>query len=68
MPGRFIVHLLTENVYGHRQVNPTAQINKQNQSLLQLRHTLSQSSLQSFHHLLRLINSSISRTVGWLIG
>lgn len=41
MPGRFIVHLLTENVYGHRQLNPTAQINKQNHSLLQLRHILS---------------------------
>lgn len=68
MPRRFIIHLLTENVYGHRQLNPTAQINKQHHSLLQLRHTLSRPSLQSFHHLLRLISSSISRTVGWLIG
>lgn len=44
MPGRFIVHLLTENIYRHRLLNPTAPINKQSHSLLQLRHTLSQSS------------------------
>lgn len=48
----------------HERLNPTAQIKRHKHSLLQLRHTLSQSFLRASTHLFRLSSSSTSRTVG----